>query len=490
MTDLETSYYEVSLVSSRALSKSNHDSIQSCGDQERDFLHLDFTVDLSSTKSQAESTGGVLCTFKPSERMRRGSMSQYMGDTREYPSTDKSVEIESGRKSYDYISNMTQVTQKAIDRPCLHQSIELPRRMTKNADYQEKYTPQPRSSIPQPLVVRQSMPLENSHFSSQESKSSVKIKPTGAAGVYSKLATQGGSSHAFLRDSMRQQDHPLSQEAASDVYFPSQVVLAQQMQIDRLTNQVEELKRLVLALGGNIGTNPEIVESQNNRNSIERTPSTRLSQNRMEYHVEVGDDPSNDRNQPSRKSQNITRSRESDQISNLMMPEAADENSTSVFDKSHSFDRLQYIDSNEIEEQQQVAKLVNAVDTEDDRVDSPRDDYDHTLPSKLDHYGNSDSLSLSMDLKEHAPFPVEDYSFFYESEVRTSSYWGTRQYESSTLSPMSSSFNLTIMYVVHTGDRVKILEHAVIVIQMLTPGNGIRTSMLREEFIRIMKKYD
>lgn len=264
-----------------------------------DFLRLDFTIDLICHEKPVSGAqdSGVLCKFQLIHSLARDDGSF---EERKSPKQDT-----------------------AINKP----TYPMPSRSA----FIEMNTPEPRSAIPDPesfspirsslndlhskgekdsgsdIFMSSTRPLQNLIYQSRPLSQSVD-----APGGYSLPVQQGEAVPSSMAPvtNPRLANHP----ELSDIYFPSRVVLAQQMQIDSLSREVEELKALVEALRGSLISNVNTQRSTDGRDFQERI----VEQN----------PPGNDQN-VLRSSMRIGNAIEQNSLSQIRLSTALDEKTNS-----------------------------------------------------------------------------------------------------------------------------------------------------------------
>ncbi len=262
-----TKYYEITLLPTGALNDhttANNESALalSCSDN---FLCTDFTVDLSATDGDNNGySEPVICKFRPLTRLDyirsfRESLPSASGIT----STIITAAVDNQFKvSTEYTSG-----DRALKPSNIPNENSLNREIVVEESNEETVTPVPRGDLPHSINTNSPQkPLATaSGRVSYDSTTSASISHN--AGVFSNtiaVAAAGVNTGAVTIDGVQ-------------CAFPAEIIMAQQIQLDALRNQVNELRALVLSLGGKIptetATSNSLVDedvSLNTSNLIER----------------------------------------------------------------------------------------------------------------------------------------------------------------------------------------------------------------------------
>jgi hypothetical protein len=220
-------FLEICLVplSSSSSSLENQHASSSSSSSTSDFLRLDFTVDLVSYDAAVDENA-VLCKFRPS------------------------------------IANSTDENQSFFRRQSSKYDGTAQIHASNSLAFAEMNTPEPRSAIPDPQAfspLRSSIseaslrPHHHHHHHRPANQQHHPLSQSlGAPGIYSMLAHPPAAQAAATTTHHHLVSPPPPDAESLETYFPSRVVLAQQMQIDALSREVEELKALVMALRGSL----------------------------------------------------------------------------------------------------------------------------------------------------------------------------------------------------------------------------------------------
>lgn len=235
-------YYEITLLPPGALNDhtpvTNQNPLSlSCSDN---FLCTDFTVDLSATDGDSNSySEPVICKFRPLTRL------DYIRSFREsLPSTSGITNTLITAATSNQFNVSTEYTSgdgvfRALTISDVNNNVN---EIVADDSNEEAVTPIPRGDLPTSMNTN-SPQKPHTYASGRVSyDSSMSSHISHNAGVFSNniaVAAAGVNNGPVMIDGVQ-------------CAFPAEIIMAQQIQLDALRNQVNELRALVLSLGGKV----------------------------------------------------------------------------------------------------------------------------------------------------------------------------------------------------------------------------------------------